>query len=53
MVLQAILMYTPMAPVFKITPLGLADIAALLGGGLLFGLTALLYQAVKRKAEEG
>ncbi len=48
-VLQAILMYTPMAAVFKIIPLGLADITALLGAGLLFGLSALLYQALTRK----
>lgn len=49
-VLQAILMYTPLAIVFKITPLGLPDIAALFGGGLLFGLVALTYQTITRKA---
>ena len=48
-VLQAVLMYTPLAAVFKIIPLGLADLSALFGGGLLFGLAALLYQAVARK----
>lgn len=47
--LQAVLMYTPMATVFKITPLGLADIATLLGSGLLFMLAALFYQAFTRK----
>ncbi len=47
-VLQAILMYTPLAEVFRIVPLGLVDIAALLGAGLLFGLAALLYQVVAR-----
>ena len=48
-VLQALLMYTPLATVFKIVPLGLADLAILLGGGLLFGLAALLYQLAARK----
>ena len=47
--LQALLMYTPLAGVFRIVPLGLVDIAALLGGGLLFGLAALLYQVVMRR----
>jgi Ca2+-transporting ATPase len=49
-VLQAILMYTPLAFVFKITPLGLQDLAVLLGGGLLFGFAAILYQTATRKA---
>ena len=48
-VLQAILMYTPLAAVFKISPLGLADVAVLSAGGLLFGLVAILYQAGTRK----
>jgi len=39
-----------MAVVFKITPLGLQDLAVLLGGGLLFGLAALLYQILMRQA---
>ncbi len=47
-VLQAMLMYTPLATVFKITPLGLVDVCALLGGGLLFGLASLLYQVIVR-----
>jgi Ca2+-transporting ATPase len=47
LVLQATLMYTPMAVIFKITPLALGDIAVLLGCGLLFGLIALLYQAAR------
>lgn len=47
-VLQAVLMYTPMATVFKITPLGLADIATLLGSGLLFMLAAHIYQRLIR-----
>jgi len=49
-VLQAILMYTPLAFVFKITPLGLQDLTVLLGGGLLFGFVAILYQTATRKA---
>ena len=48
-VLQAMLMYTPLASVFKVTPLSLPDIAALLGSGLLFGLAAMLYQTIVRK----
>lgn len=47
--LQAILMYTPLAGVFRITPLGLADVGVLLAGGLLFGLVAILYQTALRK----
>lgn len=48
-VLQAALMYTPMATVFKITPLGFTDIATLLASGLLFILAALFYQVFIRK----
>jgi len=47
-VLQAVLMYTPAASVFKITPLDFTDIAVLLGSGLLFMLAALLYQVLMR-----
>jgi Ca2+-transporting ATPase len=47
--LQAVLMYTPLAAVFKIVPLALTDIATLLAGGLLFGLVAVFYQVVVRK----
>lgn len=42
-------MYTSMATIFKITPLGFADIAALLGSGLLFMLAALFYQILVPK----
>jgi Ca2+-transporting ATPase len=48
-VLQGVLMYTPLATLFKITPLPFSDLALLLAGGLLFGLGALLYQGVMRK----
>jgi len=48
-VLQALLMYTSLAPVFKIVPLGASELAALLGGGLLFFLTAVGYQALAGK----
>ena len=44
--LQAILMYTPMATIFKIIPLSFADIVVLIGSGLLFMLAALFYQAL-------
>jgi Ca2+-transporting ATPase len=47
-VLQALLMYTSLAGVFKIVPLGPGDLAVLLCGGLLFGLAALLYQLAAR-----
>lgn len=48
-VLQALLMYTPLAGVFRITPLGLFEIAVLGGGGALFGVAALLYQSFARR----
>ena len=48
-VMQGFLMYTPLAAVFKITPLGFYDISALFGGGLLFLLVALFYQALAPK----
>ena len=48
-VLQALLMYTPLATVFKITPLSLPEVGALLGSGLLFGVVAMLYQTIIRK----
>jgi Ca2+-transporting ATPase len=48
-VLQAVLMYTPMATVFKITPLDLVDIAVLLGSGVLFMLVAMFYQTLTRE----
>ncbi len=51
--LQALLMYTPLAAVFRIVPLGPAEIASLLGGGMLFGLAAALYQAAVRKGGKG
>ena len=46
--LQGILMYTPMALYFKLSPLSFFDIAKLLSGGLVFYLISLLYQFVKK-----
>ncbi|MDT8422832.1 MAG: cation-translocating P-type ATPase [Desulfuromonadales bacterium] len=48
-VLQAILMYTPLAGVFKIIPLSPSDVSILLGSGLLFMLIAMIYQWVMRR----
>ncbi len=53
-VMQALLMYTPLAPVFKIVPLGLRDLGVLFCAGGLFAAASLLYQLVMRcKATEG
>jgi len=46
--LQGVLMYTPMALYFKLSPLSILDIAKLFSGGLVFYLIFLLYQVVKR-----
>lgn len=46
-------MYTPLAAVFKITPLGLYDRSALFGGGLLFLMVALFYQALASRDMAG
>ncbi len=51
--LQALLMYTPLAPIFKIVPLGLEDISVLLVGGFCFGLAALLYNLGAAQWERG
>ncbi|WP_303722885.1 cation-translocating P-type ATPase [Malonomonas rubra] len=51
--LQALLMYTPLAPVFKIVPLGFADLLALLFAGALFAGVGLIYQLVVRWQEQG
>jgi Ca2+-transporting ATPase len=48
-VLQAFLMYTPLAAIFKITPLGFSDLSALFACGVLFLLMALLYQVLAPK----
>ena len=45
-VLQGVLMYTPMAHYFKLAPLDFIDIAKLLSGGLAFYLISLFYQFV-------
>ena len=47
-VLQGILMYTPMAFYFKLSPLNFVDIVKLFSGGLVFYLIFLLYQALKK-----
>lgn len=47
--LQALLMYTPLAAVFKIVPLGIRDVGALLIAGILFALVSLLYAAVAQR----
>ena len=47
-VLQALLMYTPLAPVFKIVPLGWIDLGALFCAGALFAAASLIYQLVMR-----
>ena len=48
-VLQGLLMYTPLSKIFKIIPLGLTDINLLLASGGLFLLVAMLYQSLARK----
>lgn len=50
--LQALLMYTPLAPVFKIDPLGFIDLFALCGGGVLFAAVSLICQSVMAGYEE-
>lgn len=47
-VLQALLMYTPLAPIFKIVPLGWSDLGALASAGALFSAASLIYQQVMR-----
>jgi hypothetical protein len=47
-VLPAFLMYTPLATVFKITPLAPIELAVLFGGGVSSWLTAQLYQSLVR-----
>ena len=42
--LQGILMYTPIHSLFKIVPLGMGDIFSLLAGGLIFYGFFLIYQ---------
>jgi len=43
LLLQGVLMYTPLAPVFRIVPLGGTELGALFGGGVVFLLAAMLY----------
>ena len=42
--LQGVLIYTPLALYFKLTPLEMSDIAKMLSGGLLFYLIFLFYR---------
>jgi len=46
--LQAILMYTPLAPIFKIIPLGFVDPGILFGAGVLFAAVCLFYPAMMK-----
>ncbi len=45
-VLQGLLMYTPLATLFKIVPLGMVELGALFAGGLLFYFASLGYQVI-------
>jgi len=47
--LQAVLMYTPLAAVFKIVALGLNDLGLLCGAGGLFVLISLGYQVIAER----
>jgi len=47
--LQGLLMYTPLAAVFKIVPLGPTDLIALSLAGLLFTSISLFYQNLTQK----
>ena len=49
--LQALLMYTPLAGIFKIVPLGWSELGALAAAGALFGLTAVVYQLGSHRAQ--
>ncbi|PLX82473.1 MAG: cation-translocating P-type ATPase [Desulfuromonas sp.] len=42
--LQGLLMYTSLAKVFRIVPLGWTDLGVLAGAGMLFAIASLLYQ---------
>lgn len=44
-VLQGVLLYTPLADAFRIVPLGLNDLALLVGAGFLFVLISFVYQS--------
>ncbi len=48
-VLQGVLMYTGLADVFKIVPLGLEDLGLLFAAGGLFLFAALVYELVARR----
>ncbi|HEY5674977.1 MAG TPA: cation-translocating P-type ATPase [Malonomonas sp.] len=52
LLLQALLMYTPLAKVFRIVPLGGTSLAVLAAAGVLFAALSLLYQAVMEPREK-
>ncbi len=47
-VLQALLLYTPLAAVFKIVPLGWRELASLFCAGVLFAAISLIYQELMK-----
>ncbi|MDT8441155.1 MAG: cation-translocating P-type ATPase [Desulfuromonadales bacterium] len=51
--LQALLMYTPLAQVFKIVPLSPTDLAGLAAAGLLFTAGSLAYLALAARRQTG
>ena len=46
--MQALLMYTPLHVFFKIVPLGINEIGALLAGGTVFYAAYLLYEVLAK-----
>lgn len=46
--LQAMIMYTPLANIFKVAPLGISEILALAMGGVVFYLIYIVYYIVNR-----
>ncbi len=48
LLLQGLIIYTPLAPVFKVVPLSGREILVLFGGGLLVWAAALLYNYLLR-----
>jgi Ca2+-transporting ATPase len=48
--LQALIIYTPLAPVFKVVPLSGRELLVLFGGGLVVWAAALLYNTLLRLA---
>jgi Ca2+-transporting ATPase len=52
LLLQALLMYSPLAAVFKIVPLGGEDLFALFCAGSLFAAISLIYQSVSVSVQD-